>query len=160
MEGDSLLYSFDQDEDFEEDDCMQSVDEEELSRIVGEAKKLSSILGDVQKICSDDEVMVDADASSPTDSNREVTKVMPSTSIGSSSREAVVNGVDVGRDLSDAMKKNLSLRASFGRVAASEIKKVNESYFGSYSSFGIHREMLSDKVLNRNSNFWCNCPGI
>ncbi|KNA14359.1 hypothetical protein SOVF_107540 [Spinacia oleracea] len=146
MEGDSLLYSFDQDEDFEEDDCMQSVDEEELSRIVGEAKKLSSILGDVQKICSDDEVMVDADASSPTDSNREVTKVMPSTSIGSSSREAVVNGVDVGRDLSDAMKKNLSLRASFGRVAASEIKKVNESYFGSYSSFGIHREMLSDKV--------------
>ncbi|KAK7243335.1 hypothetical protein RIF29_38128 [Crotalaria pallida] len=29
---------------------------------------------------------------------------------------------------------------------AKHIKKVNESYFGSYSSFGIHREMLSDKV--------------
>ncbi|XXG41195.1 hypothetical protein AAC387_Pa01g1713 [Persea americana] len=31
-------------------------------------------------------------------------------------------------------------------VSAKEIKNVNESYFGAYSSFGIHREMLSDKV--------------
>ncbi|XP_021752615.1 probable protein arginine N-methyltransferase 3 [Chenopodium quinoa] len=143
MEGDSLLYSFDQDEDFE-DECMPPVDEEELSRIVGEAKELSRLLGDVQKVCSDDEMMLDADSSSPIDLNKKVTKVMPSISIASSSREAMVNGVE--RDLSDKMQKNLSLRASFGRVAASEIKKVNESYFGSYSSFGIHREMLSDKA--------------
>ncbi|XP_027342368.1 probable protein arginine N-methyltransferase 3 [Abrus precatorius] len=29
---------------------------------------------------------------------------------------------------------------------AKHIMKVNENYFGSYSSFGIHREMLSDKA--------------
>ncbi|KAF7824750.1 putative protein arginine N-methyltransferase 3 [Senna tora] len=29
---------------------------------------------------------------------------------------------------------------------ARHVMKVNESYFGSYSSFGIHREMLSDKA--------------
>nr|AFK34241.1 unknown [Lotus japonicus] len=29
---------------------------------------------------------------------------------------------------------------------AKRIKKVNENYFGAYSLFGIHREMLSDKV--------------
>lgn len=28
-----------------------------------------------------------------------------------------------------------------------DIKNANENYFGSYGSFGIHREMLSDKVL-------------
>ncbi|XP_002513022.2 probable protein arginine N-methyltransferase 3 [Ricinus communis] len=31
-------------------------------------------------------------------------------------------------------------------LAVTEIKKVNENYFGAYSSFGIHREMISDKV--------------
>lgn len=146
MEGDSLLYSFDHDEDFEEDECMPSVDEEELSRIVGEAKELACLLGDVDKVCSDDEVMVDTDTSGGIVSNNEAKKVLASTSFASSSREAMVNGVDVGQDLSDMKKKDLSLRVSFGRVAASEIKKVNENYFGSYSSFGIHREMLSDKV--------------
>ena len=33
-------------------------------------------------------------------------------------------------------------------LVAKDIKKVNEKYFGAYSSFGIHREMISDKVLN------------
>ena len=28
-----------------------------------------------------------------------------------------------------------------------DIKNANENYFGSYGSFAIHREMLSDKVL-------------
>lgn len=31
-------------------------------------------------------------------------------------------------------------------VTAKEIKSVDDSYFGSYSSFGIHREMLGDKL--------------
>ena len=33
-------------------------------------------------------------------------------------------------------------------LVAKDIKKVNENYFGAYSSFEIHREMISDKVLN------------
>lgn len=43
------------------------------------------------------------------------------------------------------------LRISFANVAAREIKNVNENYFGAYGSFGIHREMISDKVLH------CSC---
>lgn len=32
------------------------------------------------------------------------------------------------------------------KIVAKEIKSVNKNYFGAYSSFGIHREMISDKV--------------
>lgn len=31
-------------------------------------------------------------------------------------------------------------------IVAKEIKNINKNYFGGYSSFGIHREMISDKV--------------
>ena len=137
MEGDSLLYSFDQDGDFDEDECMASVDEEELAQI----------MGDAHNICFDDDMKVDADASGTLASSTEALKVLDCSSIAGSSSAAVVNGVDIACDFSDKTKKDKSLRLSFGRVAASEIKKVNENYFGSYSSFGIHREMLSDKVL-------------
>ena len=41
-------------------------------------------------------------------------------------------------------RNDKQLRASF---AAREINNVNENYFGAYGSFGIHREMISDKVL-------------
>jgi protein arginine N-methyltransferase 3 len=37
-------------------------------------------------------------------------------------------------------------RVSFAQVAARERYSINQTYFGSYSTFGIHREMLSDKV--------------
>ncbi|XP_068657978.1 probable protein arginine N-methyltransferase 3 [Aristolochia californica] len=43
-------------------------------------------------------------------------------------------------------KKDKSLKVSFANVAAREFKIVHENYFGVYSSFGIHREMISDKV--------------
>lgn len=36
---------------------------------------------------------------------------------------------------------------SSARVVADKIQNVNKNYFGSYSSFGIHREMISDKVF-------------
>lgn len=39
-----------------------------------------------------------------------------------------------------------SLRAYFPNRLAKDVKIVNEDYFGSYSSFGIHREMLGDKA--------------
>lgn len=141
MQGDSLLYSFDQDEDFEEDECIPPVDEEEARRILGEAGN----------ICIDDEVMIDSDGCTSVASNAEGMKEQASSSDGfplvaSSSKGATPNGVDVGLDSMDKKKKDVHLRVSFANVAASEIRKVNESYFGSYSSFGIHREMLSDKV--------------
>ncbi|GLJ50966.1 hypothetical protein SUGI_1085400 [Cryptomeria japonica] len=42
-------------------------------------------------------------------------------------------------------KENKS-RVTFANVAKKEIMNIDESYFGAYSRFGIHREMLSDQV--------------
>ncbi|XP_068658047.1 probable protein arginine N-methyltransferase 3 [Aristolochia californica] len=42
--------------------------------------------------------------------------------------------------------KDKSLKVSFANVVAREFKIVNENHFGAYSSFGIHREMINDKV--------------
>lgn len=140
MQGDSLLYSFDEDEDFEEDECIPSVDQDELMRIRAEAGN----------ICVDDGLIVGMDASATITSNGKGVTEEASTSdssllIGDSLQKTVVNGNGVRRD-SEKKKTDVPLRVSFANVAASEIRKVNESYFGSYSSFGIHREMLSDKV--------------
>lgn len=42
--------------------------------------------------------------------------------------------------------KERNLKVVRKGAAARERKDVDEDYFGAYSSFGIHREMLSDKV--------------
>ncbi|KAJ8428769.1 hypothetical protein Cgig2_010773 [Carnegiea gigantea] len=141
MEGDSLLYSFDQDEDFEEDESIPVVDQEELMKIREE----------VGNVCIDDEIMVNADACTSLTSNGKGMKDLASTSDSSvnatsSSQKDKVNGICVEHDSSYKRQTDTPLKVSFANVAASEIRKVNESYFGSYSSFGIHREMLSDKV--------------
>ncbi len=46
------------------------------------------------------------------------------------------------------MKEVASLSKGPLNLVAKDIKKVNDNYFGAYSSFGIHREMISDKVLS------------
>ncbi|KAK6934007.1 ZN622/Rei1/Reh1, zinc finger C2H2-type [Dillenia turbinata] len=96
---DSLLFSFGDEEEGEDDNVEPMIDDEDLSRF-----------GSLS-LCIDD------------DNNG---------AIG----EELVNGVD--------------RKEGFGAMSiandAKEIRVVNEGYFGSYSSFGIHREMLSDKV--------------
>ncbi|CAH8361950.1 unnamed protein product [Eruca vesicaria subsp. sativa] len=42
--------------------------------------------------------------------------------------------------------KDEETRVCEGRLVGRNVRKVNENYFGSYSSFGIHKEMISDKV--------------
>jgi type I protein arginine methyltransferase len=48
--------------------------------------------------------------------------------------------------VSEEESKERNLKVARKGAAARERKDVDEDYFGSYSSFGIHREMLSDKV--------------
>lgn len=43
--------------------------------------------------------------------------------------------------------------ASYSRSSPDDIERTNKSYFSSYSSFGIHRDMISDKVLSRDCNY-------
>nr|KYP34437.1 putative protein arginine N-methyltransferase 3 [Cajanus cajan] len=64
----------------------------------------------------------------------------------SSSNKELTNG-DGSRHVlcSDKDPEGGHLMGNSQNHIVKHIKKVNESYFGSYSSFGIHREMLSDK---------------
>lgn len=115
LQDDSLLYSFNEDEDIAEKDD----DDDEL---------IMTIVKNCGDIHIDPEIHGDReDVASPSDNHLDV---------GTSSRE---NGINWSDD-----KK---LRAYFPNRAAKDVKNANEDYFGSYSSFGIHREMLSDKVF-------------
>lgn len=69
-------------------------------------------------------------------------------------KEVVVKNVT--KDFEQMMMNSTVVKGNLGGLhqnwsnkqlrAAREIKNVNESYFGGYGSFGIHREMISDKV--------------
>lgn len=63
--------------------------------------------------------------------------------------EKAVTTESNGRDNSGSLSEEQTdrqLKITRASVTAKEIKSVDDSYFGSYSSFGIHREMLGDKV--------------
>lgn len=137
MEDDSILYSFDDDEDG--DDTIMSVDKEEL-------------LEDLRKIeyvHIDDDVVQDLHLSSDGNGReKDASMSNGSSDVSISASKAIVNGFNdkTRNSSSDKGQTSLNFKSSLAKVAASEIRKVNESYFGSYSSFGIHREMLSDKA--------------
>ena len=143
MQEDPLLYSFGQDEEGEDDDAT-SLEKEEIMRDLRE----------FGKICIDDVDIIDA-LSSDFDSSNEDGREGASTSHGYSSMENISEkkigsciGVKehVGSFKGKARDKHL--RVSFANVVSKEIKNANENYFGAYSSFGIHREMISDKVFD------------
>ncbi|CAA7016215.1 unnamed protein product [Microthlaspi erraticum] len=127
---DSLLYSFADDEEDED----EPVDREE---VMEELKKL----GDLS---IDDEALGESSLSSNGKCNlngsKDVTLVSNGNGLKQSSGDDLrVNGkgkeTDVGVE-----------RVCDGKLVGRNIRKVNENYFGSYSSFGIHKEMISDKV--------------
>ncbi|KVH93500.1 probable protein arginine N-methyltransferase 3 [Cynara cardunculus var. scolymus] len=141
MEEDHLLYSFGEDEEVDDDDIRSA--DEDLARII-------KVLG---KTCIDDRTDSETSAS--------ISKFLESCK-----ENAVTEVVSVsknnGASYSDGAKvnsKNAKLGSAHDGVsddkksndssvnpADSEIIIVNKSYFGSYGSFGIHREMISDKV--------------
>ncbi|GMH15458.1 hypothetical protein Nepgr_017299 [Nepenthes gracilis] len=143
MQEDPLLYSFDAVEDGEEDQCMTLVDKEELLRDLRETGIVSS----------DDEIVNDTYACLSCATKENGIKDLTVISSGclnvlGLSKNVVVNG-DVAKEVncsSSKKQRDKTVRVSFANVLASGISKVNEHYFGSYSSYGIHREMLSDKV--------------
>lgn len=129
MQDDSLLYNFGEFEEGEDEET--STMDEDLVRDLKDA-----IYGDnqdaVKKLVVNDDAYVSDDRSS----------------LPSSSDKELVNGKDSRGSISsiDKNPEEGSLISNPQNHIATHIRKVNESYFGSYSSFGIHREMLSDKV--------------
>lgn len=115
---DSLLYSFADDEEEEE----EGLDREGL-------------MEDLQKL-GDLSIDVEAIGESSVSSNKGVTLISSCSDLKRSCKDGlvVVNG------------KDEEARVCDGRLVGRNVRKVNENYFGSYSSFGIHKEMISDKV--------------
>ena len=69
----------------------------------------------------------------------------------SSSKRIIDNGMDYGESVGscDSNPKNKQSRVYTADDVEKDIKKVNESYFGSYSSFGIHKDMIMTRYKIR-----------
>ncbi|XP_024021790.1 probable protein arginine N-methyltransferase 3 [Morus notabilis] len=118
LQDDPLLYSFTEDDD---EDIAEKDDDDDNDN------ELTTIVRNCEEIRIDHEIYSETEnVASASDNHYEMI---------SSSAES---GIDCPGD-----KKS---RAYFRRHVAKDVKNANEDYFGSYSSFGIHKEMLSDKV--------------
>lgn len=131
MQDDSLLYSFAEDEEGEDEQI--SLIDEDLMR---DLKNTEEIYGDGQN--SVENAVVNDDACDVS-SRKETASVSDKELINGKGSRGCVSSID--KDPEEGY-----LMANSRNHIAKHIKKANESYFGSYSSFGIHREMLSDKV--------------
>ncbi|KAF4388974.1 hypothetical protein F8388_026703 [Cannabis sativa] len=138
LQDDSLLYSFNEDEEAVDDgDDVVVVD-------IAEKEELMTNLRKFKDICIDSEIQdtyhqcgkEDVDSISGSHLN-----------VGSSSGKSAVNG-STSRE-PERHTNDKALRAYFPNRDLKDVKIVNADYFGSYSSFGIHREMLSDKAWVR-----------
>lgn len=122
MEDDSLLHSLSIFDDEEDEDCGMPVETGECSAGNGRSGELQGNgLNTIIDDCSD---------------------------ISARFKKAVTtesNGGDNSGPLSEE-QTDRQLKITRASVTAKEIKKVDDNYFGSYSSFGIHREMLGDEV--------------
>lgn len=148
VQDDPLLYSFGQDEEVEDDDAIP-FEKEEIMRDLGE-------FGDIY---IDDRDIMDALASD-FDTLNGGGRECSTASKGYSSMEMISEkepGSCISAEEHDGSfkrkPKDKHLCVSFANVVSKEIKNVNKNYFGAYSSFGIHREMISDKVSRVMANF-------
>ncbi|KAL0748588.1 hypothetical protein Bca101_030590 [Brassica carinata] len=123
LQEDSLLYSFADDE--EEEDEEEALDREDL---IEDFRKL----GDLSIV--DDEAIGESAVS-----NNDTCKDASLISNCDDLKQSSAYGLVVNR-------KGKEPRVCDARLVGRNIRKVNENYFGSYNSFGIHREMISDKV--------------
>ncbi|OAY77460.1 putative protein arginine N-methyltransferase 3 [Ananas comosus] len=127
MEDDSLLHSIAVDDD--DEDWNPSMDKEELMRQLMSNEEL-------EELCRNTHNMVGVK------DEREIEEKEDQF------EKITVNG-SVLEDTCEPLNQKdneKQLKISRATLAAREIKNVNDGYFGAYGSFGIHREMLSDKV--------------
>ncbi|XP_042383245.1 probable protein arginine N-methyltransferase 3 [Zingiber officinale] len=135
MGDDPLLHSFGGDED-EEDDPM-TINKEEIMRELVVHEKLP-------RLCNGGHSILNGDASvsntfTETEDKTECIHILGNNFEGKPTDDIIFKPCD-------EKHKDGQLRESFANVTVKEIRNVNEKYFGAYGSFGIHREMLSDKA--------------
>ncbi|KAK4771680.1 hypothetical protein SAY87_032212 [Trapa incisa] len=141
LQEDSLLYNFD--DNGGEDDCPVVVDKEEF------AVELNT-LGVISIDCENflDEA---TSTSMPIDGcglKGDASVSRNDLDAMGSAKKASIDAANVRAQigLSNGKDKDKKHNSSSINLAANSVRRVNDSYFGAYSSFGIHREMLSDKV--------------
>ncbi|KAL2613108.1 hypothetical protein R1flu_024800 [Riccia fluitans] len=172
LPNDPLLYTFDdcEDEDFDdldafvrttmtsggERDQMESSDTSNLSATADLSEGLRELLLTTEPDIAahatailaeeiskgEDFRMEDEEAEEDDVSDRVLSLTPPENSGSSTSRDDGISGSQEGGQL----KKKKKYKVTFASVADKEKLNINRSYFGSYSGFGIHREMLADKV--------------
>ncbi|KAK8942968.1 putative protein arginine N-methyltransferase 3 [Platanthera zijinensis] len=136
---DALLHSFPNDDDFDNEDFDPPVTKED---IVGELINNAYI----SEIYNSSHDILDTEKPQPSacyDIRMDVTEENAANPFVKNKSNAINGGCDNGEL---PQTHECKLKVSFANVVSREIKNVNENYFGSYGSFGIHREMISDKV--------------
>ncbi|PRQ55609.1 putative methyltransferase transcription factor C2H2 family [Rosa chinensis] len=141
LQDDSVLFSFGEDEEGD-DDYTVAVDKDELM----------SDLRHFEEICIDHQIHVEKIAGDSDNSCESGKRVVDSSSNGylntaSSSGNVTANGVNSVEHVvsADRKTKGKSIKAYIPNHVSKDMKNINDNYFASYSSYGIHREMLSDK---------------
>lgn len=126
---DALLYSFDEDDEGEDDVDNMPIDKEELIK-------------DFEQISIDED-----DFTLETEENK-IASCLSGEKSASIVDTTLSNGI-VTAEAGVSLSRNpndLDSSLYIAKVAANKIKDVNKNYFGGYSSYGIHRDMISDKV--------------
>ncbi|XP_051147439.1 probable protein arginine N-methyltransferase 3 [Andrographis paniculata] len=142
LQDDPLLYSFDECEECEDENCMP-LDSEELAMHISNVEHLkfddedspdryvSEIVSPSENGAREADFISENGTKTVTDLGRLTANRISSSSDGTSS---------------SANMDNKKHSASASKSAENEIENINKNYFGSYGSFGIHRDMISDKV--------------
>ncbi|KAL6582216.1 Protein arginine N-methyltransferase 3 [Orobanche minor] len=123
LQDDSLLYSFGEDDEDEEGDTM-SVDREELASYMSQFEHIDMHDGGASEISASE-------------------LVIP---FEYGTKDAVLSfdkDISAAKPLEGVTVDNTSIPVG-GQT--NKIKDINKNYFNSYSSFGIHKDMISDKV--------------
>ncbi|KAL2337217.1 hypothetical protein Fmac_011663 [Flemingia macrophylla] len=140
MQDDSLLYSFGECDEEGEDEQITPIDEDLIKDLMNIEE---SNLGNQDAVKT---MIVDDDKHDACRRNEIASISNDQLNMASSSNKEFTNGKDLRHVLcSDKDPKGGHLLGDSQNQIVKHIRKVNENYFGSYSSFGIHREMLSDK---------------
>ncbi|MCO5551320.1 hypothetical protein L7F22_004821 [Adiantum nelumboides] len=153
LENDSLLYSFEENSD-DDDVSKEKVIPQDVRPLLSDTELESMLLSAGSGVNEKGLVISATDGLNALTINGLLNTGVPASRGNDNCHSYKVDAKDdsattvMKADDGSALTKKGSnkLKVSFAEVAQRERYSINQSYFGSYSTFGIHREMLSDKI--------------
>ncbi|KAK2989873.1 hypothetical protein RJ640_015205 [Escallonia rubra] len=141
MMEDPLLYSFDEDDECE-DELTTLSDKEELLRNLSSFEQISMSVENE----NDTETCTSSLSTSFENGLKKVASTPDEYLDRENPEKAIVDGFASYMGSSNGKPEGTQSRISSAKVAENRVINANKNYFSSYSSFGIHREMISDKA--------------